>query len=144
MCHPNNAGRCIGIHTIRTGRLIINTNTMSNRIRITDYLKESETLEKLIDEYGSKVVSDKTNISAHHIKKIILLKKQYITLDTSQRIFQAQKDLSTPKQETTIFRDALKYKVIKLQSQKDRLWQVIFLLCMLLIIQAGMIINLSW
>ena len=114
---------------------------MSNRIRITNYLKESETLEKLIDEYGSKVISQKTNISAHHIKKIILLKKQYITLDTSQRIFQAQKDLSEPK--ATIFRDALKYKVIKLQSQKDRLWQVIFLLCMLLIIQAGMIINLS-
>ncbi len=117
---------------------------MSNRIRIIDYLEESKILEKLIDEYGSKVVSEKTNISAHHIKKIILLKKQYITLDTSQRIFKTQKDLSMPKQETTIFRDALKYKVIRLQTQKDRLWQAIFLLCMLLIIQAGMIINLTW
>jgi hypothetical protein len=117
---------------------------MSNRIKITDYLKESKTLEKLIDEYGSKVVSEKTNISAHHIKKIILGKKKFITLNVSKRIFQTYKDLSMPKQETTIFKDTLKYEVIRLQTYKDKLWQVIFLLCMLLIIQAGMIINLSW
>jgi hypothetical protein len=117
---------------------------MSNRIRITNYKKEGRILENLIDEYGSKVISQKTNISAHHIKKIILGKKKYITLEVSRRIFQTHKDYTMPKQETTIFKDTLKYEVIRLQTQKDRLWQVIFLLCMLLIIQAGMIINLTW
>ena len=116
---------------------------MSNQVRITNYKEESKILENLIDQYGSKVISNKTNISAHHIKKIILGKKKFITLDVSRRIFQTHKDYTMPKKETTIFQDSLKYKVIKLQAHKDRLWQVIFLLCMLLIIQAGMIINLS-
>lgn len=115
---------------------------MSNQIRITDYLEESTILERLVDEHGTKIVSEKTSIQAHHIKKIILLKKKYITPDTSRRIFQADKDLYTPKE--TIFRDATRYETIKLKTHNDRLWQVIFFLCMLLIIQAGMIINLSW
>ena len=45
---------------------------------------------------------------------------------------------------TSVYSDkGYKQKVIKLHKRIDRLWSVIFLLCMLLIILSGMIINLA-
>jgi hypothetical protein len=107
---------------------------MSNRI--TNYTEESNLLKKLVDIYGIKQVVKKTDIHIDQVREIMANNKNYIYLKVSQKIFKAEKLFE---KEIT-----LKYRAIRLQSQRDRLWQVIFLLCMLLIIQAGMIINLSW
>jgi hypothetical protein len=62
---------------------------------------------------------------------------------SSNEIFKKYIKKAEDKITSVYAKEGFQQKVLKLQKRIDRLWSVIFLLCMLLIILSGMVINLA-
>jgi len=124
-----------------------------------DYSETRKQLQELIDKWGKSNVIKELNTNHKQVQSIIDNKKQFLTKKIIDRInnlyLQTLNNkgdykltpLNTSKPVIDIYhlKNSKEYnqKLMRLYKKVDRLWSVIFLLCLLLIICSGLIIHLA-
>ena len=137
-----------------------------------DYHKTTEKLQSLVDKLGKTKVIKALSTNHRQVQAILDSKKKFVSKKVVDKVdnlyaevynggveawkpgtfiyaddvdvFPSSKSASIEIENVLDFQNKeYKQKIIKLYNRIDRLWAVIFALCMLLIILSGMIINLA-
>lgn len=124
-----------------------------------DYSETRKQLQELIDKWGKSNVIKELNTNHKQVQSIIDNKKQFLTKKIIDRINNlylqtlnnkgdyklTPLNTSEPVIDIYHLKNSKEYnqKLMRLYKKVDRLWSVIFLLCLLLIICSGLIIHLA-
>jgi len=121
------------------GNVIKHLNTNHKQVQgVLDGTKKRLT-QKFIDKIDNFYLE--TFEVEQVLDKVILLADEDIN-KSSDEIFRNYIKKAEDKITNFYAKEGFQQKIIKLQKRIDRLWTVIFFLCMLLIIFSGMVINL--